>query len=126
MCEQEPHRRTRDDPRLAISSIVEHLQRILNTKQGSVLIGEDYGLPDLIELLRAYPDSIRDFERSIRLTIQKYEPRLHMVRIKLVPREEDAFSLSFQISARLVHNDSRIPIFLRSSIDADGKINISD
>lgn len=124
--EHELQRSGREDARRAINSIVDHLQRILNTKQGSVLIGDDYGLPDLVELLRAYPESVRDFERSIRSTIQKYEPRLNVVRIKLVPQEEDPLSLSFQISAKLVHNSQRMPILLQSSIGVDGKIKISD
>lgn len=126
MYEQDPHRHTGENPRLALTSIVEHLQLILNTKQGSVPIGLDYGLPDLTELLRSYPDSIRDFERSIRSTIQKYEPRLTMVRVKLVPQDEDPFVLNFQISARLIHNNRKMGIVLHSSINEDGKIQINE
>ncbi len=124
--EQEPQRRGREDPRRALNSIIEHLQRILNTKQGSVPIGEDYGLPDFVEMLRVYPDSIRDFQRSIRLTIQKYEPRLKIVKVKLIPREEDPLSLNFQISARLVNSNEKMPIVLQSSLGTDGKIKILD
>jgi len=123
--EREPHRRAREDPKRIIDSVREHLQKILNTRQGSVMIGEDYGLPDFAELLRDYPDSLRDFERSIRMTIQKYEPRLKMVRVKLLPNEEDLLTLRFQVSARLAAQEQRVPVLLESSVDQDGKVKIS-
>lgn len=123
--EKDPRRRTREDPKRTIDSVREHLQRILNTRQGSVMIGEDYGLPDFAELLRDYPDSLRDFERSIRMTIQKYEPRLKMVRVRLLPNEEDLLTLRFQVSARLVGQERRVPVLLESTVDQDGKVNIT-
>ena len=123
--EKDPHRRTRADPKRIINSVREHLQRILNTRQGSVMIGEDYGLPDFAELLRDYPDSLRDFERSIRMTIQKYEPRLKMVRVKLLPNEEDLLTLRFQVSASLAGQERRVPVLLESTVDQDGKVNIT-
>jgi type VI secretion system protein len=123
--EKDPHRRTREDPKRIIDSVREHLQRILNTRQGSVMIGEDYGLPDFAELLRDYPDSLRDFERSIRMTIQKYEPRLKVVRVKLLPNEEDLLTLRFQVSARLAAQEQRVPVLLESTVDQDGKVNIT-
>jgi type VI secretion system protein len=123
--EKDPHRRTREDPKRIIDSVREHLQRILNTRQGSAMIGEDYGLPDFAELLRDYPDSLRDFERSIRMTIQKYEPRLKMVRVKLLPNEEDLLTLRFQVSARLAAQEQRVPVLLESTVDQDGKVNIT-
>jgi len=122
--EKDPHRRTREDPRRIIASIREHLQKILNTRQGSVMIGEDYGLPDFAGLFRDYPESLRDFERSIRMTIQKYEPRLKMVRVKLLPNEEDLLTLRFQISARLAAQEQRVPVLLESTVDQDGKVSI--
>ncbi len=123
--EKDPRRRTREDPKRTIDSVREHLQRILNTRQGSVMIGEDYGLPDFAEMLRDYPDSLRDFERSIRMTIQKYEPRLKMVRVRLLPNEEDLLTLRFQVSARLVGQERRVPVLLESTVDQDGKVNIT-
>lgn len=123
--EKDPHRRAREDPKSIIDSVREHLQKILNTRQGSVMIGEDYGLPDFAELLRDYPDSLRDFERSIRMTIQKYEPRLKMVRVKLLPNEEDLLTLRFQVSARLAAQEQRVPVLLESSVDQDGKVRIN-
>lgn len=123
--EREPHRRSREDPRRVVDSVREHLQNILNTRQGNVPIGENYGLPDFIELFRDYPDSLRDYERSIRMTIQQYEPRLKAVRVKLMANEEDPMTLRFQISARLVTREEKVAVLLESTVDPDGKVLIT-
>ncbi len=123
--ENNPTRRAREDPKRVIDSVREHLQKILNTRQGSVMIGEDYGLPDFVELFRDYPESLREFERSIRSTIQKYEPRLRTVRVRLLQNEEDPFTLRFQVSAKLAGQDKRVPVLLESKVDQDGKVKIS-
>ena len=123
--ERDPQRRAREDPHRIIDSVREHLQKILNTRQGSAMIGEDYGLPDFVEMLRDYPDSLRDFERSIRSTIQSYEPRLTMVRVRLMTNEEDPLTLRFQVSAKLVSPDRKTAVVLESSVDQDGKVSIT-
>jgi type VI secretion system protein len=121
---KEPHRRSGEDPKRVINSVLGHLQQILNTRQGGVPIAEDYGVPDFNELLHAYPDSVRDFERSIRQTIQKYEPRLNGVRVRLIPQDEDLLSLRFQIIAELVTEDHKEPVRFESVVDSGGKISI--
>lgn len=123
--ELDPQRRTGEDSGRVMDSVREHLQKILNTKQGNVPIGEDYGLPDFFELFRDYPDSLRDYERSIRLTVQKYEPRLKSVRVKLIPNDEDPMTLRFQVSARLVTREQRVPVVLESTVGQDGKVLIT-
>ena len=122
---KEPHRRSREDPKRTIDSVLEHLQQILNTRQGSALIGDDYGVPDFTELTQAYPDSVREFARSIRQTIQKYEPRLKGIRVRLIPQDEDFLSLRFQIMAQLLTEDHKEPVLFESVVDSDGKISIS-
>ena len=72
----EPLRRNRGDVRREIDSILAHLTRILNTRQGSVPISGIYGIPDLTDFMTSYPESVTEIERSIRCTIEEYEPRL--------------------------------------------------
>jgi type VI secretion system protein len=121
--EQDPARRGGEDPRRMTDSVLEHLQRILNTKQGNVPIADDYGTPDLLDFMQSYPDSLRVLERIIRQVIQKYEPRLTAVRVNYVAQTEDALSLYFQINAKLTA-DMKTPVFFETLVDPDGKINI--
>lgn len=52
-----------------INSIVDHIGQILNTKQGNVMLHNDYGVPDFHNLTSSH------IEITIRNVISKYEPR---------------------------------------------------
>ncbi|NIO05778.1 MAG: type VI secretion system baseplate subunit TssE [Deltaproteobacteria bacterium] len=119
-----PDRRGRPDPKRMIDSIVRHLERILNTRWGSAQIADDYGIPDFTALRSGLPDAIRDLERAIRNTIQKYEPRLEAVRVKFIPQEETILTVSFQIVARLAVEGEKNPVTFQSVMDSDGKVTI--
>jgi type VI secretion system protein len=121
--EKEPAKRGSEDPGKIVDSVVRHLQRILNTRQGNVPIAEDYGIPDLLDFLQTYPESVREIERALKLAIQKYEPRLQAVKVRLVPQEEDILSLRFQIVAKL-STETRRQVLFETLIDADGKIDV--
>ena len=121
--EREPARREKENPRRVVDSVLRHLQRILNTKQGNVPIAEDYGVPDFTDFLNDIPDSIRELEKSIRLTVQKYEPRLKGVKVSFIPQEEDLLSAHFQLVARLT-TDSKTQVFFETLIDSEGKVNV--
>lgn len=122
--EKEPKRRAKEDPKRIIDSVLRHLQRILNTRRGNVPIAADYGMPDFTSFRHADSDSLREFERAIRQTIQKYEPRLNAIRARLIPQDEDLLSLRFQIVATLVIENQKEPVLFESVVDADGKITI--
>ena len=122
--EKEPGRSAAENPGKVRDSILRHLQKILNTRRGGVPIADDYGVPDFTDFLRTYPDAVNEIEKSIRTTIQKYEPRLNSVRVKFIPQEDDRLSLSFQIVAKLLVENNEIPIVFESLMGYNGKINI--
>ena len=119
-----PDRRGGPDPKRMVASIVRHLERILNTRWGSTQTADDYGIPDLTDLRSGLPDAVRDLERAIRNTIQKYEPRLEAVRVKFIPQEETMLTVSFQIVARLALEGEKNPVTFQSVMDSDGKVTI--
>ena len=123
--EKNPGRReARDNSRL-VRSILNHLERILNTRQGSVPIAEDFGVPDFTNLPgSSASESTREIERSIRSVIQKYEHRLTGVTINFASHSEDVFSLRFWISAKLAGEED-ISLSFNTVIGTDGKINVS-
>ena len=121
--EKEPKRRGKEDPRRIVDSVLRHLARILNTKQGNVLIADDYGVPDSTNFAGSFEDSIREIEKALRGAIQKYEPRLTAVRVTFVPHEEDRLSLRFQIIAKL-SLESKNQVYIETIVDSAGKIEI--
>ncbi|MBN1636431.1 MAG: type VI secretion system baseplate subunit TssE [Deltaproteobacteria bacterium] len=121
---RDPGRRARQDPKKIVDSVLVHLQRILNTRQGSVLIAEDYGVPDFTDTLRNYPESVREMERSIRQMIQKYESRLRSIRVNFLPPDEDQLYLRFQITAQLALDGEKVPVLFESLVGMDGRVDV--
>jgi type VI secretion system protein len=109
-----------------LHSIINHLQRILNTFQGSAQIAEDLGIPDITHFLRTIPDSVQSLENSIKDTIQKYEPRLKNVRVRYNQLITSDLCLSFQITGQIDHNFKPYDVNLESLIGTDGKIRIQE
>ncbi len=121
-----PSRRVTEDPQQVIRSVQEHLQRILNTRQGNVPIAEEYGVPDFTELMSGYPESQRVIERAIRNTIERFEPRLQSIRVNLLGGEKENLTLSFQISARLMLKDGRDSVTFDSVLDSGGRFTVKN
>ena len=119
-----PHRRATEDPKQMIRSVQEHLQRILNTRQGNVIIAEDFGIPDFTNFISAFPDAQRTLERNLRQTIQKYEPRLKGVRVTFIEDSDDKLTLSFQIQARLVLQGHKDSVLFESVVDSGGQVRV--
>lgn len=122
--EREPLRRGGDNQRRCINSVLSHLQRILNTRQGNVPIASDYGVPDFLNFLQTYPESVHEIEYNIKNAIDKYEPRLSGASVTYVVDEEDALTLRFQIIACLAVEGGR-KVFFETVVDSDGRIRLS-
>ena len=119
-----PSRRVTQDPKQMVRSVQEHLQRILNTRQGNVPIADDYGIPDFTNLMSGFPESRRAIERTIRNTIQYYEPRLQGVRITFLDQHDETLTLSFQISAQLALPGHKDPVTFESVLDSGGHFEV--
>lgn len=84
-----------------IRSIMDHLNRMFNTRQGSIAHLEDYGLPDISEVYRKMPDGIDELRNAIKRTVEKHEPRLKNVRVVKRDTESQVFNLEFLLSGEL-------------------------
>ncbi|GAB4229274.1 MAG: type VI secretion system baseplate subunit TssE [Deltaproteobacteria bacterium] len=125
--ERDSSRRGAEDPQRISDSVLEHLRRILGTRQGCVPIADDYGVPEFTEYLHLGADAYREIERVLRTTIQKYEPRLKGVRVSFLPEEEGrlALRLQFQVVAKLTI-DPRLQVRYETSIDGNGQVRLKD
>jgi type VI secretion system protein len=120
--EQEPLGRSGENPKLTIDSVVRHLQRLLNTRQGSVQIAQDYGMPDFAHLLQRDPEAPVDVEIVIRDVIEKYEPRLTGVRVRYMTHDDEKLTHRFDIQAKL-KLDGR-SVYLETLVGLDGRIQV--
>ncbi|VVN67502.1 type VI secretion system baseplate subunit TssE [Pseudomonas fluorescens] len=81
-------------------SVLDNLQRILNSRAGTLGHLPDYGLPDMGLILQGLPGSAHDLMRSMGDTLLKYEPRLAAVNIELLPQVQPGH-LEYALDVRL-------------------------
>jgi len=89
-----------------VHSVMDHLNRIFNTREGSITHLKDYGLPDISEVYRKMPDGLDELRKAIERTVEKFEPRLKRVKVVRKEREKTAagaaeFKLEFILSGEL-------------------------
>ncbi|PBJ01004.1 type VI secretion system baseplate subunit TssE [Pseudomonas sp. ACN5] len=65
-------------------SVLDNLQRILNSRAGALAHLPDYGLPDMGQILQGLPGSAHQLMGIMQETLIKYEPRLATVNIELL------------------------------------------
>ena len=84
------------------TSIQDHLTRLLNARQGSLVHMPDYGLPDIALMYQGLPYSLDDLVDAIKRTVLKYEPRLQYVDVSYRTPARGDCVLHVEINARLV------------------------
>lgn len=107
-----------------LDSVLKHLQKMLNVRQGSVPTLPAYGLPDFNDLAYRFPNAIIELQRAIKTSIEQYEPRLMRVRIRHVPDNENPLNLRFEITAQLVTGEDNAPIWFETSLNTAGRVSI--
>lgn len=109
-----------------VQSIVNHLRRLLNTRVGSTSISDDYGIPDLTNVVGSeHSQTMTELRQAILQAITKYEPRLKNVKITVELDEDDALSLKFRTEGYVVGGEN-LPVVFETVISTDGKINIAN
>jgi len=112
------------NPRLVAESVLRHLERLLNVRQGSVLTRPDYGLPDISSLTRAHADANVEFRLAIKRALEDFEPRLSQITVSPESNEGDQLTLRFKITARLLFKGMTKPVYFRTRMDDDGKFRV--
>jgi type VI secretion system protein len=67
-------------------SVLDNVQRILNSRAGALAHLPDYGLPDMGVILQGLPASAHGMMTTMERTLLKYEPRLATLDIKVLPQ----------------------------------------
>lgn len=110
---------------ILVRSVIDHLVRLLNTRQGSVLTDPKFGVPDFTNLAAtSVKGSTRDIEEEIRRMVLKYEPRIRSPRITLNRAEADVLSMRFELEGALEVDDAEISLRLETTVGANGKVSV--
>lgn len=123
--ELNPDLRGESDPTVAIQSVLSHVVKILNTRQGSAPIAQDFGVPDFTSIASTFgPDSVSQVEEAIIQVIQKYEPRLTGVQVVFDPQPDKPFALAFKLVAQLAADGQQTPVVFETILNPDGRIMV--
>jgi type VI secretion system protein len=107
-------------------SVLRNLERLLNSRHGSAPTCMDYGIPSLEDVMHGGTDSLRDLTAEIKRSIETYEPRLRTVRVRLVPRSEDAVMLRFDITAELLSGGRRSRVHFETRVENSGRMSVKE
>lgn len=115
-----------EDVGAEVRSILNHIQCVLNTRQGTAMIADDYGIPDLFYSQGGSSnDMARNIERELTAVLGKYEPRMSNVRVSLVPLSGEALKMHFTISGTLAR-DASVPVQFSTVVASEGFVTVSD
>ena len=113
------------DPRAAaVRNVLDHLRRLLNSRQGHAAAQMGYGIPDPSEVLHAYNDAISTMAKAIKASIEKYEPRLTDVQVRHIANPDDVMTLRYQILGQLAKTKERVPVVFDTQVDPSGRIKV--
>ncbi len=108
-----------------VVSIREHLQRILNTRRGSVPLDPEFGVPDFTNLAGSFSSgSTREIIDSITRMIERNEPRLKAPKVQVSEQGSEVLSLSFSLEGLVQVDDHELPIRLATSISSSGRVSL--
>ena len=83
-----------------ILSVLDNMQRILNTRAGNLKHLPDYGLPDMTTILQGMPGTAHQLMRVLSDVLQKYEPRINRVGMTMQEQNQPG-ELHYVIDAEL-------------------------
>jgi len=111
---------------ILVRSVIDHLSRLLNTRQGSVQLDPLFGVPDFTNIASGTAaGSTREIEEEIRRMVLKYEPRIKSPRVILDRDLSDVQSIRFALEGMLEVDNRDIPLQLATTVGANGKVSLS-
>ena len=123
--DEDPDWRGETDPKLAIASVLGHLGKILNTRQGSAPTATELGMPDFTSVTSSLSaDTLPEMAETISRVITQYEPRLTDVKVDVDTRNEKSFMVGFKLAAKVRVDDKEIPVVFETVLNSDGHISV--
>jgi type VI secretion system protein len=107
-----------------VESVINHLQCLLNTREGCTMIDKDLGMADISEIVAEYPATLDYIKKTIKNIIAKYEHRIEHVNVAFVEKDDVKHVLHFSITGVLSRAGRVTPIILESKFNPDGYMQV--
>ena len=114
------------DANEVMESLLDDLEKIFNTRRGTVLIDENYGLPDFTHLMNGYaaPD-INEMERDLLYQLRHYETRLTAVSMAYQQSGKSSSSLKFGLNAQFRHKNQDLNLVATVHFNDNSSVSVS-
>lgn len=111
------------DTNAIVESMRDDLEKLFNTKRGTVLVDVNFGIPDFSHMLNGYssPD-VGAIAQQLHLQAKQYEPRLQALKVSFVEQKNNPGKLQFQIDAKITVKGQDIPLNVTALLSDDGSI----
>jgi type VI secretion system protein len=109
-----------------MESVRDDLEKLFNTRRGTVLIDENYGLPDFTHLMNGYaaPDA-DEIERNLSYQVRQYETRLSAVSLSYQEPGSRSIGLRFALSAMFHHKNQELNLVAQVQFNDNGSVSVS-
>ena len=116
--------KAKDKPSLE-RSVLAHLTKLLNTRQGSTIISPDFGVPDLAAMTTSpSAENVARIESILASVVERFEPRLTGVKVAFSPSDDDPLKMSFSLQGTLAGQVSDAAVFFQTVLSPSGRISI--
>ncbi len=109
-----------------MESICDDLEKLLNTRRGTVLVDQDYGLPDFTHLRNSYaaPD-MDEIEQNLVYQIRKYETRLTSISLEYQQPGRTSNGITFVLNAVFNHKKQDLNLVANIQLNDDSSVSVS-
>ena len=110
-----------------LQSVIDYVTKILNTRQGSTVLGDAFGIPDFTSTgVNFTSEDIPRLEREIAAFIEHCEPRLCHVTVHFTPDASSPLQMSFSLNAELkLGGSGLLPVQFVTRVNPLGKVTVS-
>jgi len=106
-------------------SILQNLERILNSRAGMSIACESYGIPDLTQIVNGVPERAREIEKALEKCIREYEPRLTHVEVEHVPNAHGPMTACFKVRAGVSSGKSAEDLWFETVVVSSGRVRLT-
>ena len=108
-----------------IASIQDDVEKLFNTRHGTVLINDSFGLPDFSQLMNGYAEPDVDYiRRALTDALRSFEPRLAAVEVSPAKKKEDLDVLRFVLNASFNYKQQDLPFSVNVLLHDDGSVSL--
>ena len=108
-----------------MQSMCDDLEKLLNTRRGTVLVDQDYGLPDFTHLRNSYaaPD-VDEIEHNLVHQVRKYETRLTSINLEYQQPGKGSNNISFVLNAMINHKKQDLNFVANIQLNDDSSVRV--